>query len=57
MKELDNVDIAKLMPDNEKDFYFYDGSLTTPECNEAVKWIVFKDEISISSDQVCMQLL
>eukprot|EP00795_Rhopilema_esculentum_P015103 gene15103-6282_t len=50
--EVDDLDISKLMPSNKKDFYFYDGSLTTPKCNEAVKWIVFKDTISISEDQI-----
>ena len=45
------------MSENMKDFYYYDGSLTTPKCNQAVKWIVFKDEISISSDQVSLYCL
>ena len=52
-KAIDGLKIANLMPDNKKQFYFYDGSLTTPECNQAVKWIVFKDEICISALQVC----
>ena len=33
-------------------FYRYEGSLTTPTCNEAVLWTVFKKEIGISERQV-----
>ena len=33
-------------------YYRYQGSLTTPNCNEAVVWTVFKDSIKISQDLV-----
>jgi len=36
----------------EEDFYQYYGSLTTPNCNEIVHWIVMKNPIKISSDQM-----
>ncbi|MGL5955507.1 MAG: carbonic anhydrase family protein [Brevinema sp.] len=45
------IDITQLMPTN-KAFYSYDGSLTTPECNETVNWIVFKESVPISSEQI-----
>ena len=37
---------------NSKLPYYYKGSLTTPECNEVVNWIVMENTISISEYQV-----
>lgn len=33
-------------------YWTYRGSLTTPPCSECVIWIVFKDPIEVSPEQV-----
>jgi len=37
-----------------KDYFRYDGSLTTPGCYESVKWTVFKNPIPISTAQMAL---
>ena len=46
-----DVQIGDMLPDMGK-FYHYDGSLTTPGCNEVVTWTVFEDTILVSPEQV-----
>lgn len=41
-----------IITDNTKDYYTYDGSLTTPMCYESVRWIVFRERIGLSRNQV-----
>lgn len=37
---------------NTAEYYHYKGSLTTPTCNEAVQWFVFRQVLQIGSAQV-----
>jgi len=45
------LDPTKLLPAKGA-YYTYLGSLTTPPCNECVIWIVFKDPIEVSAEQM-----
>ena len=42
---------GELLP-NDRDYYRYNGSLTTPPCSEGVWWLVLKRPLSASSSQV-----
>lgn len=42
---------AKIIP-SEKDFYYFEGSLTTPPCSEGVHWAVMKHTAKISSEDI-----
>lgn len=45
--------LASLLgPVNVERFYTYKGSLTTPPCCEAVKWVIFTNMLSVSGLQV-----
>ena len=40
-----------LLP-KEKEYYLFNGSLTTPPCSEGVMWMVMKNSLEISADQL-----
>ncbi len=54
-KQKENTDIVfnpeKLYPKN-KSYYRYTGSLTTPPCTDNVEWIVFKNPIEMTEDEI-----
>ena len=38
--------MSSLLPNNG-DYYYYQGSLTTPDCNESVQWFLLKNTIAV----------
>lgn len=46
-----NLDIQKLFP-GDPTYYTYKGSLTTPPCFESVRWVVFKEQVEVSEEQL-----
>ncbi len=45
------IDLNALLPEN-RGYYTYMGSLTTPPCTEDVLWMVFKQPMPVSAEQV-----
>ena len=45
-------DISTALLPKNKDYYRFNGSLTTPPCSEGVRWLVLKTPVSISKAQV-----
>jgi carbonic anhydrase len=45
------IDLNALLPENRA-YYTYMGSLTTPPCSEDVLWMVFKQPMPVSAEQV-----
>jgi carbonic anhydrase len=40
-----------ILPSN-RDYYRFSGSLTTPPCSEGVEWLVMKEPVTVSKDQI-----
>ncbi|KAG5874604.1 hypothetical protein JTB14_018814 [Gonioctena quinquepunctata] len=51
-KELDDFVVKKFLPRDHAGFFRYDGSLTTPGCEEGVVWTIFTHTMPISRKQV-----
>ena len=47
------IDLSQLLPDDKR-YYTYMGSLTTPPCSEGVLWMVMKQPVPISVEQVAI---
>lgn len=45
------VDPGQLLPE-DKGYYTYTGSLTTPPCTEGVRWIIMQQPVELSSTQI-----
>ncbi|PWA16727.1 hypothetical protein CCH79_00017452, partial [Gambusia affinis] len=47
----DEISIDDLLGNVNRESYFrYSGSLTTPSCNEAVVWTIFKESVKVDQD-------
>ena len=46
-----NLDLTQILPENKK-YFTYMGSLTTPPCSEDVLWIVMQQPVQASADQL-----
>jgi carbonic anhydrase len=45
------LDAAELMPES-REYYRFSGSLTTPPCSEGVNWLVLKQTVTASEQQI-----
>jgi carbonic anhydrase len=45
------IDLQQLLP-TDRSYYTYMGSLTTPPCSEGVLWLVMRQPVPVSQDQV-----
>ena len=50
-REIDSFDPASVLPE-QRGYYAYMGSLTTPPCSEGVRWQVLKQPATLSSAQL-----
>lgn len=50
-KSNDMISLLSLFPDN-KSYYQYSGSLTTPPCSEVVSWYVLENPLEASKEQI-----
>ncbi len=48
-----HIDLSQLLPEDKR-YYTYMGSLTTPPCSEGVLWMVMKQPVPISPEQVAI---
>ncbi len=48
-----SLDLARLLP-SRREYFTYMGSLTTPPCSEGVLWVVMKEPIQLSSQQIAI---
>ncbi|XP_074038920.1 putative carbonic anhydrase 3 isoform X2 [Leptinotarsa decemlineata] len=51
-KELNDFVVKRFIPRDHAGFYRYEGSLTTPGCDEGVIWTIFTQTMPISRHQV-----
>jgi carbonic anhydrase len=45
------IDLAELLPADRR-YFTYMGSLTTPPCSEGVQWVVMRQPVAMSAEQI-----
>ena len=45
------VNVGELLPEN-KAYYMYEGSMTTPGCPQGVRWFVLENPVEASQAQI-----
>jgi carbonic anhydrase len=50
---VDKINPKDLLPD-DREYYRYAGSLTTPPCTEGVRWHVIEEPVDVSAEQIEM---
>ncbi|HTD04117.1 carbonic anhydrase family protein [Undibacterium sp.] len=53
VQPLITMDVSQLLP-QQREYYTYMGSLTTPPCTEGVLWIVMKQPVEVSPEQLAI---
>jgi hypothetical protein len=51
VKASPNINPAGLLP-AKRDYFLYEGSLTTPPCSETVAWHLLRDPIEVDAESV-----
>jgi carbonic anhydrase len=47
------ISASDMLPETrDYSYYYYQGSLTTPPCSEGVRWLLMKEPISMSAEQL-----
>ena len=49
--QYDPISALDMLP-TEKEYYRFDGSLTTPPCSEGVKWHIMEQTLELSAEQI-----
>jgi carbonic anhydrase len=49
---INDLTIRSFIPSSLTNYYYYEGSLTTPFCDEVVQWVLIDKTLKISEEQL-----
>ncbi|XP_067096022.1 carbonic anhydrase 6-like [Osmerus mordax] len=49
---ISSINVRSMLPENLNHYFRYQGSLTTPPCDESILWTVFDTPITLSHNQI-----